>query len=409
MTGEPRKGPTRRRVVMPEMEQLPRVGKIRLGEQVEKTRETGGSITYPSKIDYFRVEAEESGVTSPEAAASFHEVYGDEPRSLRCALPGPTPDAVFEGAWRLYGANKLKRLCDGTTCDERTATGGWTEQPCICAGLPKMVKRKGKKEEVPNPDLCKLTWTFNVLLPDVRGIGVWQVDTGSEISIRRISSWLQMMHRLIGDFTLTEFTLDLVEAMVAPEGKALAVYVLQPRSEGSSPRELLAGGGRAERQLIEAGPVPDVPPPVVDEGPPPDVDPETGEVIEPSPSDAAVADGDSTDPSGDDAPVGDRDAGDAGGEPAPPPPESELLPGGDRAERKPKLGDPQPPGGSYWDRLWQERLRHLRDLGLSSDEVAELAAREGVVNAWDLCVDEAYSKVEIACVARAEAKSGATA
>ncbi|HKY60532.1 MAG TPA: hypothetical protein VJP59_05920, partial [Gemmatimonadota bacterium] len=82
------KGPKRRRVELPPIQRFPRVGKIRLGEQV--TTKSGSSLR-PSKLDYFRVEAEESGVTSPEAAASFHEVYGDEPRTIRCVLPGPTP------------------------------------------------------------------------------------------------------------------------------------------------------------------------------------------------------------------------------------------------------------------------------------------------------------------------------
>jgi hypothetical protein len=274
------KGPKRRRVAFPVMTRFPRVGKIRLGEQVPTK---SGSSLRPSKLDYFRVEAEESGVTSAEAAESFHEVYGDKPTSLRCVIPGPTPESVFEGAWRLYGANKLKRICDGQTCDERTATGGWVESPCICAARAYAPDHR---------DRCKLTWSLQVLLPDVKGIGVWQIDTGSEISVRRVSAWLRMMYELTkGDLSLLEFWLDLVETKVAPEGKATSVYVLQPRATDLTPRQMLEGGGRAERVLLEAGSLPETPAPLVEdmeweerqaqrgEGIPHDED--TGEVLEP--------------------------------------------------------------------------------------------------------------------------------
>jgi hypothetical protein len=249
------KGPRRLRVELPVMERFPRVGKIRLGEQVPT--KSGGSLR-PSKLDYFRVEAEESGVTSPEAAASFHEVYGERPTSLRAVLPGSTPADVFEGAFKLYGQSKLKRLCDGTTCDERTATGGWAESPCICSARGSAPDHK---------DRCKLVWSLQVLLPDVLGIGVWQIDTSSEISVRRVSAWLQMMHGLTGDLAMVEFVLDLVETKVAPEGKATSVYVLQPRATGLTPRQMLEGGGRTERVALAPVSMPALPDPVDDEPP----------------------------------------------------------------------------------------------------------------------------------------------
>jgi hypothetical protein len=257
------KGPRRLRVELPPMERFPRVGKIRLGEQVPT--KSGGSLR-PSKIDYFRVEAEESGVTSPEAAASFHEVYGERPTSLRAVLPGSTPADVFEGAFKLYGQSKLKRLCDGTACDERTATGGWAESPCICSARGYAPDHK---------DRCKLVWSLQVLLPDVLGIGVWQIDTSSEISVRRVGAWLQMMHGLTGDLAMVEFVLDLVETKVAPEGKATSVYVLQPRATDLTPRQMLEGGGRSERVQIAPVAMPALPPPAIE------YDEDTGEVMDP--------------------------------------------------------------------------------------------------------------------------------
>lgn len=249
--------PQRRRVELPAVTHWPRVGKIRLGVQVPKS--VGSTVTRPKAIDYFRVDPEDE-ITTPEAAASFREVYGDRPTVLRCQLPGATPDACFEGAYRLYGKQKLKRICDGTTCDERGATGEWETKPCVCAAA----RETGRKV-----DQCTLTWTLNVLLPDVVGMGVWQIDTSSEISANRVSAWLQMMHTTMGSLALVEFDLHLSAVTASPsvlKGKSTTVYVLDPRAIEATPRELISGAvGRASRVQIEAGPVPAVPEPVIDQ------------------------------------------------------------------------------------------------------------------------------------------------
>ena len=240
------------------MTEWPRVGKLRIGEKVAATSKAGAAIERPSAIDYFRGDPED-GITSPESAASFHEVYGERPKVIRCQLPGRVPEDVFEGAWRLYGARKLKIRCDGETCDERTATGGWEAKPCVC---------KARALAPTHKDHCKLTWTLNVLLPDVLGVGVWQIDTGSEISIARISRWLQMMASVGGDLMLLDFTLNLVPVDVTPDGRTKQVHVLEPRAVASSPRELLTGGGRAPLPQLEAGAMSPVLPAPADDEPP---------------------------------------------------------------------------------------------------------------------------------------------
>lgn len=293
MSGE--QHPTRRRVTMPAPTEWPRVGKIRLGiKKMTSANRTGGAIEYPSAIDYFRVDPED-GVTSPESAASFLELYGERPTSIRCQVPGRTAADVFEGAWRLYGAKKLKTICDGETCDVRTATGGWESMPCACKaqGIP-LTKDNGHANE----KHCKLSYTLNLFLPDVVGVGVWQIDTGSEISVARIARWLQMMESVSGgDLLFLDFTLNLVPVDVAPDGRSKKVYVLEPRAVGATPRELLTGGGRTAVALpagepVEPGPV--LPPPAYDDEP-----------VDPAPVDDAL-DGDpgpEEPPAGDDEPI----------------------------------------------------------------------------------------------------------
>jgi hypothetical protein len=245
------KGPARLRAPLPAAEDtmLPRVGKIRLGVQ---TKNANGKA-FPKAIDYFRVETEESEITSPAAVDAFRAVYGEEPRELAVMFPGSDVEDVLENAWRLYGASKLKRRCDGTTCSERTATGGWVTKPCVCEALPEASR-----------DHCKRTLTVQVLLPDVSGIGVWQIDTSSEIGLRRLVGHLRLIQSIRGTLQGYECRLRLVPVKVAPDGATKTVYVLDPVDFSQTPRQALAGAAGAE-PVGAASSQPALPPPVLDE------------------------------------------------------------------------------------------------------------------------------------------------
>lgn len=242
----------RHRVALPTSGTLPRVGKIRLG-----TAERGddGNVYRPKKADHFVVTADESGITSPEAAQAFRDRYGDRPTSIIAMLAGATPDDCLEGAWRQYGRNKLKVRCDGTHASVRRATGGFDEQPCLCAA----------KGQTGDDRDCTLSYTMSLILPDVTGVGVWQLDTGSTISSRRMADFLLMMHQLRGDLRLFEFALRLVAVKVQPEGKTQTVYVLDPQAPRQTPRQMLQQA--AERQGLPTGDTAQLPPPAADEEP----------------------------------------------------------------------------------------------------------------------------------------------
>jgi hypothetical protein len=168
----------------------------------------------------------------------------------------------MEGAYRLYGANKLKIRCDGTTCDERTATGWRRDQPCICA----------KRNLAPDSrDRCTLTYTIQLILPDVAVPGIWQLDTGSEISSRRMADWLDMIYTLRGSLRGIEGDLFLIPLSVQPEGmgKTTTVYVLSPQARGATVEQLIAGGGAVE---LGPGARAELPAPAADETPEPTLD-----------------------------------------------------------------------------------------------------------------------------------------
>lgn len=237
----------RLRTELPAQDMLQRVGKIRLGETVEGERQDGSTYERPEKRDYFVVKADES--TSEESAAAFHAFYGDKPRSLNAMLPGDTVDAVLSGAWRLYGQNKLKRICNrhsdedapdhDAECDVRLDTGGWERRPCEC--LAKGLNGKYA---------CNLSFTFQLFLPDVAAIGVWQIDTTSQISVGNLVRFLNTLHVTRGSLLMAEFVLDLVERKVTPaelKGKTSTIYVLSPRDAVAA-----LGAPRTMRELLQA-------------------------------------------------------------------------------------------------------------------------------------------------------------
>jgi recombination directionality factor gp3-like protein len=256
-------GPKRHSVALPTDGGFPRVGKIRLGtaEPTGKKTEWGQAIVRPKRSDHFVVAPDESGITTTEAANAFAAVYGREPTQLRCLLPGDKPEDVMEGAWRQYGANKLKIRCDGEECSERTKTG-WAEKPCICKSL-------GLSED--DNKHCQLTFTLQVILPDVAGVGVWQIDTGSSITARRVAKWLDMMHKLRGTLVLLEFDLRLIPVSVQPAGfeKTSTVYVLDPRAQAATPAQMLAGD---EKRVLQGARLAELPAPAADEAPEPTLD-----------------------------------------------------------------------------------------------------------------------------------------
>jgi hypothetical protein len=210
---------------------LPRHGRIRLGEMVA----AAGGGERPSKIDYFKVEADDQGTTLPAAAEAFHAQYPGKPTTLRAWLPCSTPDENFSAAYRLYGRSGLKRRCSGPPGQgealERKDDGTVVPCACACDQLPDK-----------SPLRCKFTWQLLLLLPDVSA-GVWDIVSGSEIGWRRIEGELKLAYELSGDLRLLEVDVVLVTDKVNPEGKPGTVYTVSVRTTGTA-RQLASGGGR---------------------------------------------------------------------------------------------------------------------------------------------------------------------
>lgn len=162
-----------------ERRRLPRLGKIRLGI----TRVAANGKSYPVATDHF--------VCPPEV----QRVHGEKPTSLPIVLPLDDAEKIFPQEYKMYGALGLHCAGDGERAKRWGDDGELHELACPCPFLD-----DGK---------CKPVATFNFCLPEVPGIGVWQVVTSSERSIMSINSALEAFRNTFGGLAGIPFTLKL--------------------------------------------------------------------------------------------------------------------------------------------------------------------------------------------------------
>ena len=193
---------------------IPRIGKIHLGI---KTSNAKGN-QHPKPVDYFVVKPDDS--TSEAAAKAFHSVYGEEPREITVAFPSNDPDQFFPQWLTSYrgGDGWHQRYCqgDGETAQRSDEKGGYVPIPCLYKECPLYQSRK-----------CEELGRLQFFLPDVPGIGVWQIDTASYYSTVNLNGSIKMVRALTGGrIGMIPLKLRLVPKVVNPEGKPKTVYVM---------------------------------------------------------------------------------------------------------------------------------------------------------------------------------------
>jgi len=200
---------------------LPRLGKIHLGI---KHPEKG----YPMKTDYF---------VFPKDHSDYKElirVFGEKPKELRILIPLEDDELWASQYYRAYdqthglickgdGENAL-RMVDIKTeklPTKDTKTVSLKDFNCEGKSCPDY---KAKK--------CHEVMNLRFLLPEVAGLGVWQIDTGSKNSILNINSCAKIIKKAFGRISLIPLKLTLEPVTVAnPEdGKKQTVFVLNLRT-----------------------------------------------------------------------------------------------------------------------------------------------------------------------------------
>ena len=228
---------------------MPRLGKIHLG--VKKLTAKGAE--YPSATDYF--------VCPPEVKA----VFGDEPQSLPIYIP--TEDAEYWASqyYRAYSQTRglickgdgiaYQRMIDTSTKEiagKDAKNVAWVDGTCPGRDCPIYKEtRRGFPQ-------CREMMCLQFMLPDVPGVGVWQIDTGSINSIRNINSEAALIRQICGRINMIplNLTLEAGETNNPETGKKQTHYFLHLR-ERSTLHALLDDSRKPLYELL-APPVADL-------------------------------------------------------------------------------------------------------------------------------------------------------
>jgi hypothetical protein len=196
---------------------LPRLGKIHLGT---KNPEKG----YPMKADHFVFPKDHSDYEK------LVKTFGAEPKELRVLIPVEDEE---QWATQYYKAYNLTRglVCkgDGDTAmrqidvktgdlpSKETLTTTMKEMPCAGRDCPDY---KAKK--------CHEAMNLRFILPEIPGLGVWQIDTGSINSILNINSSAKIIKKAFGRISMIPLILSFkpAKAKNPQDGKQQTIYVL---------------------------------------------------------------------------------------------------------------------------------------------------------------------------------------
>jgi len=206
-----------------EIRRLPRLGKIRLGIKKE-----GKGTTYPSPTDYF--------VCPDEVKA----VYTEKPTELKVMFPVDDLELVAPQWYKCYSYSQ-NLICkgNGKTCRRKvdTDTGDFADRDtkhwdmadgvCDPDDCPKLAQKQ-----------CRRVMSLLFILPDVPGLGIYQLDTTSFYSIVNINSQLgQEPPGFLRQFTrgriaFLPLILSMGPQVVTPPGEGRkTVHVLNVRAD----------------------------------------------------------------------------------------------------------------------------------------------------------------------------------
>jgi hypothetical protein len=254
---------------------LPRLGKIHLGT---KHPEKG----YPMKADHFIFPEEHSDYKR------LVELYGDNPKELPILIPVEDEETWASQYYKSYnltyglvckGDGELAmRMVDINTGElpdaKKAGTVSLQEIPCLGRDCPEYKSKK-----------CHEVMNFRFILPEVPGLGIWQIDTGSKNSILNINSCAKIIKRAFGRISMIplKLTFEPIQVNNPESGKKQTVYTLNLRTNVTMAQ--LADAAREQSQTFKLE-MPDVEElwgdgeETVKELPPVDVEESTGEIID---------------------------------------------------------------------------------------------------------------------------------
>jgi len=199
-----------------EKRRLPRLGKIHLG--VKRKNDKG--VEYPSAVDYF--------VCPPEVQS----IFGEHPKELKILIPVEDEERWASQYYRAYSKTR-GLICKGDginatrMVDEETGALADAKSKQI---VMKDIQCQGRECPEYNKQ-CHEVMNLQFLLPEVAGLGIWQIDTGSINSIRNINSASELIKRIYGRISMIPLILTIEPLTIQdPDGKKRDVYVLNLRT-----------------------------------------------------------------------------------------------------------------------------------------------------------------------------------
>lgn len=218
---------------------LPRLGFIRLG--IKKMSQ--GGKEYPSEVDYFILDPKTGNPSwDAELKAQFAKLYGEKPTCIKICFP-PAPREMVFPQWRKAYTQGALLVCKGDGVEAAASTEEWAKRlPALdpprdergmfrvqCAGeeCPYAAERK-----------CRITATLQVMLPEVRGTGCWQINTSSFHNIVTLNSAFDWLEGLCGRSAMIPVNLMRVPEAIAFEGKRTTHYLLKVDQQSVSLMDL---------------------------------------------------------------------------------------------------------------------------------------------------------------------------
>jgi hypothetical protein len=261
---------------------LPRLGKIHRGIK----REDGS----PKAVRFFVLPGEkeiQEGKISPEVVKALRDRYGKEPTELSIYIPCEDKELWAPQYLKRYSRSRgltckgtggngpgkvLMRMVDtdtGNFANRNTQEGHWTKifpdsmDADILKALGESYKRDpatfsicpGKECPEYASGNCKEVMCLQFILPDIPGLGVWQLDTSSVNSIKNINAcdyYLKRSQGRISGIPLL-LTTEPLETLT-PQGRKQTVYVLHIRTRETMNQLLKYMLARVK--LLEAGRAP---------------------------------------------------------------------------------------------------------------------------------------------------------
>ena len=173
---------------------FPEIGRIKKGEMVTK-----GKKSYPTDLDYFKVEFVEG---EDEAEQKFRQVYGEKPKEINIFLPFNEIDLLWDAFLESYTASRMIARSDGEyviyRCDPKTG------EAIVMKGKNLTT---GEKEKHPEDNISGQDYNGNpleytpigrlkVIIPELEEAAYMMLTTGSWHDIRNISQQLAGLKEL---------------------------------------------------------------------------------------------------------------------------------------------------------------------------------------------------------------------